>query len=79
MGEDKKFLEKDMPLLHNFLHYRIIDVSSIKELCKRWYTDNEVPIFKKKLSHRALDDIRESIGELKHYKNLIFDKIKKEY
>ena len=62
IGEDKKFIQKDMPKFYNFIHYRVIDVSTIKELCKRWYPT--LPDFPKKLSHRALDDIIESIGEL---------------
>ena len=56
-----------MPGLYEFLHYRIIDVSTIKELTKRWFPTLEM--FKKKLSHRALDDIVESIEELKYYQD----------
>ncbi len=56
-----------MPNLNDFLHYRIIDVSTIKELAKRWFPTLET--FQKKLSHRALDDIVESIEELKYYQD----------
>lgn len=71
--EDKKFLQKDMPALYSFLHYRIVDVSTIKELCKRWLPSLTAP--PKMECHRALDDIKESILELKFYKEQIFDKI----
>lgn len=71
---DRTFLKKYMPSIDEFLHYRIIDVSTVKELCKRWDLDgyNEAP--KKKFVHRALDDIIESIGELKYYKSFMFKK-----
>jgi oligoribonuclease len=58
-----------MPGLHEFLHYRIIDVSTIKELARRWFPT--LPMFNKKLSHRALDDIVESIEELKYYEETL--------
>ncbi|KAK9511619.1 hypothetical protein O3M35_000243 [Rhynocoris fuscipes] len=66
---DKLFLLKYMPTFANFLHYRIIDVSTIKELARRWYAI-EGP--KKVLRHRALDDIKESINELKYYRRYLF-------
>ncbi|TNV78945.1 hypothetical protein FGO68_gene3211 [Halteria grandinella] len=59
-----------MPNLYNFLHYRIVDVSTVKELAKRWFPS--LPAMPKKLSHRALDDIEESIEELKYYQSRIF-------
>ena len=65
---DKMFLMKDMPNLNNFLHYRIIDVSSLKCICQRWYPEIYVKSPKKKESHRALDDINESIAELEYYR-----------
>ena len=71
---DKMFLYKDMRKLYEFLHYRIIDVSSIKECAFRW-----IPAFRsinKKCTHKALDDIRESIQELKFYKEKFFDPVK---
>lgn len=67
---DRQFLLKDMPLITDHLHFRIIDVSSIKELVKNWYP--ELPLFKKKWGHRALDDIKESIDELKYYRKYAF-------
>ncbi len=69
--QDRRFLGRYMPTLEDYLHYRVIDVSSIKEVVKRWYPDsyrNE----KKQGTHRALDDIRESIEELKHYRSKVF-------
>lgn len=70
--EDKKFLEKEMPRIIRHLHYRIVDVSSIKELSRRWYPDTFSKLPPKQLGHRALDDIKESIEELKWYKANIF-------
>ncbi len=67
--QDKFFLMTFMPKLLNFLHYRIIDVSTIKELVTGWYG---VPEFKKTKSHRALDDIKESIAELHYYRQHYF-------
>ncbi|XP_076035028.1 putative oligoribonuclease [Oratosquilla oratoria] len=69
---DKKFLDKYMPKLMKHLHYRIVDVSTIKELCRRWYPAEFEGAPKKKLAHRALDDIKESIAEMKYYKETIF-------
>jgi oligoribonuclease len=59
-----------MPTLEAFLHYRNIDVSSVKELVKRWYPS--FPSYEKKKAHRALSDIKESIKELKYYRDKIF-------
>jgi len=70
--QDRTFLQKQMPKLLDFLHYRIIDVSSIKELVLRWYPNNPLAEFEKKDTHRALDDILESIEELRHYKKNFF-------
>ncbi|XP_012669755.1 small fragment nuclease [Clupea harengus] len=69
---DKKFLDKYMPQFMSQLHYRIIDVSTVKELCRRWYPAEYKKAPSKKGSHRALDDIRESISELKFYRKAIF-------
>ncbi|XP_062617528.1 oligoribonuclease, mitochondrial-like [Saccostrea cucullata] len=69
---DKDFLQKYMPVFMKQLHYRIIDVSTIKELCRRWYPGELEGAPKKKLTHRALDDIRESIEELKYYRKSVF-------
>ena len=71
--QDRRFLVRYMPRLNDFLHYRIIDVSSVKELVERWYPDDFRPMQKKK-SHLALDDIRESIAELAEYRKLFFRK-----
>lgn len=68
--QDRRFLAKHMPLLENHFHYRIIDVSSIKELAKRWYP--ALPPYQKKKDHLALNDIRESIEELKYFRKNIF-------
>ena len=70
VGHDKRFLEIWMPTLTTYLHYRIVDVSTIKELAKRWYPKKN-PLAKKG-GHRALDDILESIEELRWYKTTIF-------
>ncbi|XP_044260031.1 probable oligoribonuclease [Tribolium madens] len=69
---DRLFLRKYMPRLHEYLHYRIIDVSTIKELCRRWNPDVYKEAPKKTFSHRALSDIKESIEELKYYKSSFF-------
>ncbi|KAL4660640.1 oligoribonuclease, mitochondrial-like [Arapaima gigas] len=71
---DKKFLEKYMPQFTRHLHYRIVDVSTVKELCRRWFPEQYKLTPQKKASHRqvSLDDIRESIKELQFYKANIF-------
>ncbi len=69
---DRMFLNKYMPRFNEHLHYRIIDVSTIKELSTRWYPNNK--FFAKYNVHRSLDDIKESIEELKHYRSTIFKK-----
>jgi oligoribonuclease len=68
--QDRRFLSKYMPRLESFFHYRNIDVSSVKELVKRWYP--ALAPFKKKKAHLAMSDIRESIKELKYYRGNIF-------
>ncbi|XP_064595657.1 oligoribonuclease, mitochondrial-like isoform X2 [Liolophura sinensis] len=65
---DKEFLNRYMPRFMSHLHYRIVDVSTLKELCRRWYPDVYLRCPPKALSHRALDDIKESIAELQHYR-----------
>jgi oligoribonuclease len=67
---DRWFMRRRMPRLEAYLHYRNIDVSTIKELAHRWYPD--LGEYEKKKTHRARDDILESIGELRHYKEAIF-------
>jgi oligoribonuclease len=65
--QDRRFLVKQMPLLEEYMHYRNIDVSTLKELAKRW-KPSILPGFKKGGSHKALDDILESIAEMKYYR-----------
>ena len=69
IGTDRRFLAKYMPAIEVFLHYRSIDVSSFKELCRRWYP----AVYRKRPGkaeqHRALDDVRESIEELRYYRD----------
>lgn len=67
---DRRFLARHMPAVDAFLHYRIVDVSTLKELVKRWYP--ELPHFQKRDGHRALDDIRASIAELRYYREKVF-------
>lgn len=69
---DKRFLDKYMPKFMDYLHYRIVDVSTIKELCRRWYPKVYPEVPQKKEKHRALEDIKESITELQFYKQTIF-------
>ena len=70
--QDRRFIEKEMPLTAQALHYRTIDVSTLKELARRWYPN--IPRLKKAATHRALDDIKASIEELKYYRNKILIK-----
>lgn len=72
VGTDRGFLARDMPALENHLHYRIVDVSSIKELARRWYPRVYFASPSKHGGHRALADIRESIEELKYYREVLF-------
>ena len=72
MGTDRGFLARDMPELESHLHYRIIDVSSIKELALRWFPRAYYNSPKKVGGHRALADIRESIAELRYYREAVF-------
>ncbi|MDP6423931.1 MAG: oligoribonuclease [Planctomycetota bacterium] len=69
---DRRFLSAYMPTLEAFLHYRIIDVSTVKELVRRWYPDVYEGAPVKRGAHRALEDIRESIAELGYYRNAVF-------
>ena len=72
IATDRGFLARDMPTLDDFLHYRMIDVSSIKELARRWYPRVYFGQPQKGLAHRALADIRESIRELEYYRQTLF-------
>mgnify|MGYP000061774569 FL=1 len=69
--QDRRFLARQMPTLERFFHYRNLDVSTVKELAYRWRPDI-LSSFEKKGSHLALDDIRDSIRELRHYKEHFF-------
>jgi oligoribonuclease len=72
IATDRGFIARDMPALDAYLHYRMIDVSSIKELCRRWYPRIYFGQPEKGLAHRALADIHESIKELKYYRRTAF-------
>jgi oligoribonuclease len=72
IATDRGFIARDMAKLDDFLHYRMIDVSSIKELCRRWYPRIYFGQPEKGLAHRALADIHESIRELKYYRRTAF-------
>lgn len=72
VATDRMFLARDMPELEQFLHYRIVDVSSIKELSRRWFTRAYYGAPAKNGNHRALADIRESIEELRYYREAVF-------
>lgn len=70
VGHDRRFLVRYMPSLAEFLHYRVVDVSTIKELARRWYPALIFPA--KGDRHRALDDVRDSIAELRFYRENVF-------
>jgi len=72
IATDRGFIARDMPALDDYLHYRMIDVSSIKELCRRWFPRIYFGQPEKGLAHRALADIEESIRELKYYRRTAF-------
>jgi oligoribonuclease len=72
IGTDRRFLDAYLPDIENWLHYRSIDVSSIKELVKRWYPAVDTSRPRGQGSHRALDDIRESIREMAYYRDTVF-------
>lgn len=72
IATDRGFIARDLPALDAYLHYRMVDVSSIKELCRRWYPRVYFAQPAKGMAHRALADIRESIRELEYYRRAIF-------
>lgn len=72
IGTDRRFLAAYMPELDNYLHYRCVDVSTIKELAKRWYPEAFAAGPRKAGAHRALDDIKESVAELRYWRNTVF-------
>src|SRR5262245_58723348 len=69
IGVDRRFLHSQLPELDEYLHYRSIDVSSLKEPCRRWYPEVYRKRPSKQETHRALDDVRESIAELRYYRD----------
>ena len=75
IGTDRRFLAKYLQEIENYLHYRSVDVSTIKELVKRWYTGLEINRQAKAGAHRALDDVQGSIRELKFYRENVFKEI----
>ncbi|MDQ1404111.1 MAG: oligoribonuclease [Actinomycetota bacterium] len=72
IGTDRRFLAVHLPEIEEYLHYRSIDVSTVKELCRRWYPEALANAPKKAAGHRAMDDIRESVAELRYYREHIF-------
>ncbi|MQA25069.1 MAG: oligoribonuclease [Micromonosporaceae bacterium] len=72
IATDRGFIARDMPTLDEHLHYRMIDVSSVKELCRRWFPRTYYGLPPKGLAHRALADIKESIRELEYYRRTVF-------
>ena len=72
IGTDRRFLAAYLPEIEDWLHYRCIDVSTVKELAKRWYPDAVAAAPDKRGGHRALDDIRESLEELRYYRGALF-------
>jgi oligoribonuclease len=72
IGMDRRFLAVHLPAVEQYLHYRSIDVSTIKELCRRWYPAVLKAAPSKVGTHRALDDIRESVAELAYYRSSVF-------
>lgn len=72
VGTDRTFLARDMPQVIEYLHYRVIDVSTIKELARRWYPRAYFQAPAKTGNHRALGDIRDSIDELRYYRQTVF-------
>jgi oligoribonuclease len=73
IGTDRRFLATQLPEIEEFLHYRSVDVSTIKELCRRWYPAVAKAVPEKKGGHRALQDIRESVAELDYYRTSLFN------
>jgi oligoribonuclease len=72
IGTDRRFLAAQLPEIENWLHYRSVDVSTVKELCRRWYPEILAQAPPKGTAHRAMEDIRESLAELAYYRAEIF-------
>ena len=79
VGVDRTFIARDMPVLNDFLHYRTIDVSSIKELARRWYPKAYFASPPKTGNHRALGDIQDSIAELAYYRQAVINSAHNEW
>ena len=73
IGTDRRFLAAYLPEIENWLHYRSVDVSTIKELCRRWYPKAIEGAPGKNTAHRAMEDIKESVTELSYYRSAIFN------
>ncbi len=69
--QDRRFLARYMPRIHQYLHYRMVDVSSLKELVARWYPNEALPV-QKNHAHLAMGDVKESIAELAYYRSRVF-------
>lgn len=72
IGTDRRFLARHLPEIDQFLHYRCVDVSTVKELARRWYPDAVAAAPRKVGTHRALGDIHESVAELAYYRRCVF-------
>jgi oligoribonuclease len=72
IGTDRRFLAAYLPTIEDYLHYRSVDVSSVKELVRRWYPEVRAERPRKAGNHRALDDIRDSVAELRFYRERVF-------
>src|SRR3954454_2050960 len=72
IGTDRRFLALQLPEIEDYLHYRSVDVSTVKELARRWYPKEVAHAPKKAGGHRAMDDIRESVAELRYYRESVF-------
>jgi oligoribonuclease len=72
IGMDRRFLAVHLPEIEEFLHYRSVDVSTIKELARRWYPEALDGLVKKSSAHRAMDDIKESVAEMRYWREHVF-------
>jgi oligoribonuclease len=72
IGTDRRFLAAQMPAVEDYLHYRSVDVSTLKELVRRWFPEVAAAAPEKAGGHRAMDDIRESVAELDYYRRTVF-------
>lgn len=72
IGTDRRFLAQHLPEVEDYLHYRSVDVSTVKELARRWYPEAVAGAPKKAGGHRAMDDIKESVAELRYYREAVF-------